>query len=615
LIEQALYFTLGFLMAGLFFMCLVPFLQRRVARLTQRRLESRMPLTFEQIDAQHSMVLARSAVRERRLEQKLDSVAAARTEAMMEAGRRLLRAEALEERLEASTRNVERLESEVADSARNLTETRTRLDATLTQLETLTLEKSALAREFEVLCAQLSVYESRHLVEPDAAALARRAPERDAAPRASPAMAGGWDEWANQAALEPFEPSDAFAFLRRRGAARDPAEAADLVDVLGSTPLTLELAAAYCRRMRTPVLAYAANVRMLISAAPERQGQSASLAAAFGLSVGAARRLIPVGEQLVAFLGLCAGERAPLLLVEGVCRDPAETRSAARILADLALASFAPFGDGVPALLMREALHDLARERALQMAGGEAIAESIVERLCEVYPADSFDNPQSRSLCAKLTPHLLEVCARTQSRRELSEARADLQVRAGDYLLVEGDCAGAETLFQSALTIRESLFGPSHPETAASLDNLATTRCAQGDFAGARLLLERSRNIFEASFGLDYPATARRQTNCARVMLRLGLAREALTLAQGALERLQADGRARHPWTIEAAFVVADALEALGKKKKAAQLREEFSGAIDSKTAPAGGRAEHLLGRLHGVGLVWGKGFAARNHH
>jgi hypothetical protein len=614
LIDQALYFTLGFLLAGLFFLCLLPFLTRRTARLTQRRLESHMPFTFEEIDAQHSMLLARSAVRERRLEQKLASVAAARTDAMMEAGHRLFEAQALEERLEASTRNVERLENEVADSANNLAQTRARLDATLTQLEAFTLEKSALAHEFEMLSARLSVYETRHLAEPDAGALAKRAPERDTAPRQSPAMAGGWDEWANQAALEPFEPGDAFAFLRRRGAARDPAEAADLVDVLGSTPLTLELAAAYCRRMRTPVLAYAANVRMLISAAPERQGQSAALAAAFGLSVGAARRLNPVAERLVAFLGLCASERAPLLLVEGVCRDPADTKSAVRILADLALASSAPFGDGVPALLMREALHDLARERALQMAGGEAIAESIVGRLCEIYPADAFDNPQSQSLCAKLTPHLLEICARAQSRGELGEARADLQVRAGDYFLVEGDCSGAESLFQSALTIREALFGSDHPETAASLDNLATTRCAQGDFAGARLLLERSRKIFETSFGLDYPATARRQTNCARVMLRLGLAREALTLAQGALERLQADGRPRHPWTIEAAFVVADALEALGKKKKAALLRKEFSGA-EQKAAHAGGRAEHLLERLHGLGLVWGKGFAARNHH
>jgi tetratricopeptide (TPR) repeat protein len=615
LIEQGLYFALGFLIAGLFCLSLLPLLQRRTARLTRRRLESRMPFTFEQIDAQHSLVLARSAARERRLEQKLDSIAAARTETMIEAGRRLSLAHALEERLDASSRSVELLENEVAEGARNLAETRTRLDATLTEFESLRLKKNALAREFEILSARLDVYESRHAAEPDAGAVARRARELDASDRASPAMAWGWDEWANQAALEPLMPVDAFAFLRRRVAVREQAGVADLVDVLGSTPLTLELAAAHCRRMRTPLSAYAANARVLISAAPTRPDRSASLAAAFGLSVGAARRLGSTAERLVAFLGLCASERAPLLLVEGVCRDPTEARVAVRILTDLALACRAPFADGVPALLMREAIHQLARERAQQMAGGEAIAESLIERLFEIYPADAFGNPESRPLCAKLTPHLVEACAETRSRTEFNEARADLKVRAGDYLLVEGDYSGAEALFQSAVSIRESLFGPSHPETAASLDNLATARCAQGDFAGARLLLERSRAIFETSFGLDYPATGRRQTNCARMMLKLGRVRESLALAQGALERLNADGRSRHPWTIEAAFVVADALEALGKRRKAASLREEFSGAALSEPAHAAGWAEHLLERLHGLGLVWGKGFAARNHH
>ncbi|MGA9599890.1 MAG: tetratricopeptide repeat protein [Methylocystis sp.] len=616
MIEQAMYLTLGFLIAGLFFLSILPLLQRRAARLTRGRLESRMPFSFEQIDAQHSMLLARCAARERRLEQELDSVKFARTRAMIDSGRRLFQAQALEERLDASSRNVSRLESEVAERGQELAETSTRLEAAMTELEALRLQKSALAREVENLCARLDVYESRHAAEPDAGALARKDAELEGAERAIPATVGGWDDWADQASLDPLVPGEAFAFLRGHAGARDEAGAAELIDVLDSTPLTLELAAAQCRRMRTPFSAYAANARLLISSAPRRQDRSAALAAAFGLSLGAARSLSSTAEQLVAFLGLCARERAPLLLVEGVNRDPAETRLAIHILADLALAQSAPFADGVPALLMRQAIHELARERAQQTADGEAVAESLVRRLAEIYPADAFGNPESRSLCAKLTPHLVEICAGNRARTEFNEARADLQVRAGDYLLVDGDQAGAEALFASALSIRESLFGPSHPETAASLDNLATARCARGDFAGARVLLERSRNIFETSFGLDYPATGRRQTECATVLLKLGLAREALALAEGALARLKAGGRARHPWTIEAAFVAADALEALGKWKKAAALREEFCGAaVLSEPAHAGGFAEHLLERLHGLGLVWGKGFAARNHH
>ncbi|ARN80897.1 tetratricopeptide repeat protein [Methylocystis bryophila] len=608
MVEQALYSTLGFLVAALFFLALVPLLQRRAERLTRRRLESRMPFTFEQIDAQQSMLLARCAVSQRRFEQKLESLEAARTQAMMEAGRRLFEVQTLREQFEASSRSVARLENEAAERARDLADVKRRLEATQSALEALKLEKSAFAREHEILCARLEVYESRHATEPDAAAIAAARAERE--PSGTPAMIGGWDDWADQAALEPLDRGDAFAFLRRRAGERGEAGAAAIIEVLGSTPLSLELAAAHCRRLGTPFSTYAADAGLLMASTPGR-GSSAGLAAAFALSVGAARGLSSAAERLVAFLGLCAGERAPWLLVEGVSRDPAEARSATCALTDLALATPASFADGVPALLMRQPLHELARERAQQMTDGEAVAESLLRRLSEIYPTDAFGNPESRSLCAKLTPHVVEICATKRLQSAFNETRADLKVRAGDYLLAEGDHAGAAALFQSALSIRESLFGPSHPETAASLDTLAAARCAQGDFAGAHALLERSRKIFETGFGLDYLATGRRQVLCARMLLKLGRPREALALAEAALARLRADGRSRHPWTIDAAFVVVEALEALGKKRRAASLRREFSGAPVSEPAQGGGLADRLLERLHG--LVWG-GYAARNH-
>ncbi len=605
-----MYLTLGFLAAGLFFVAILPLLQRRAERLTQRRLESRMPLSFDQIDAQHSMVLARTAVRERQMEQKLETLDAARTQAMVDAGRRLCQADRLEERLNASSRDVARLEKEAAARAQDLAETRTRLQGALTEVEALRLEKDALAREFETLSARLDAYETRHAVEPDAGALAKTGVAREAFSDAFPAGADGWDDWADQAALEPLARIDAFDFVRRHTGRAEPG-VADLVDVLGATPLSLELAAAQCRRMGTPISAYAANARLIIASAPGQLGAPAGLAAAFSLSVGAARRLSETAERLVAFLGLCAGERAPLLLLDGVDRDAAETRAAVHILTDLALAIPGSFSDGVPALRMRPAIHALARERAHRLLGYEAVAESLVARLSEIYPADAFGCPESRPLCAKLTPHLVEVCATERLRTEFNEARAGLLVRAGDYRLVLGDHPGAEALFASALSIREKLYGTNHPETAASLDNLAAARSARGDYAEACDLLERSRRIFETTFGLDYPATGRRQIACARLLLKLGQAQEALTLAEGALGRLKAEGRARHPWTIEAVFVVADALDALGKKKRAALLREEFSGLV---TLPkAEGLAEPLLERLNG--LLWGRGYAARHHH
>jgi hypothetical protein len=45
----------------------------------------------------------------------------------------------------------------------------------------------------------------------------------------------------------------------------------------------------------------------------------------------------------------------------------------------------------------------------------------------------------------------------------------------------QGDFAGAEPLYARALAIREKAFGPEHPDTAASLNNLAGLLYARGD--------------------------------------------------------------------------------------------------------------------------------------
>ena len=119
---------------------------------------------------------------------------------MMEAGCRLFEAQALEERLEASTRNVERLENEVADT-RITSRKPERVSMRRSGSSKRSPSKRARWRASSKRFAQGSPFtKSRHLAEPDAGALSKKIPEREPAPRQSPAMAGGWDDWANQAA-------------------------------------------------------------------------------------------------------------------------------------------------------------------------------------------------------------------------------------------------------------------------------------------------------------------------------------------------------------------------------------------------------------------------------
>ncbi len=57
---------------------------------------------------------------------------------------------------------------------------------------------------------------------------------------------------------------------------------------------------------------------------------------------------------------------------------------------------------------------------------------------------------------------------------------------------LQGDLAGARPLYQRALAITEKALGPEHPDTAASLNNLASLLRDQGVLAGARPLVERA---------------------------------------------------------------------------------------------------------------------------
>ncbi len=71
-----------------------------------------------------------------------------------------------------------------------------------------------------------------------------------------------------------------------------------------------------------------------------------------------------------------------------------------------------------------------------------------------------------------------------------------------------GDYAKAEPLYRRSLAIREKALGPKHPGTATTLNNLAELYRAMGDYAKAETLLKQSLAIKERSLGPDHPGTA-----------------------------------------------------------------------------------------------------------
>jgi tetratricopeptide (TPR) repeat protein len=152
-------------------------------------------------------------------------------------------------------------------------------------------------------------------------------------------------------------------------------------------------------------------------------------------------------------------------------------------------------------------LHRLVREIAAARREGEArdtLRQVLVAAL--VAPNDGYDNPASWPRCGLLTPHLLVTCETEMADAATNGECAALLDRAGSYFEGRGIYSVVRPLFERALAINEKVLGPEHPETANSLNRLASLLWI--DLTAARPLLERALAIREKVLGPEHPETA-----------------------------------------------------------------------------------------------------------
>jgi tetratricopeptide (TPR) repeat protein len=351
-----------------------------------------------------------------------------------------------------------------------------------------------------------------------------------------------WSELADEVALDVLPLEEAVALLRSR-TGRGYAGAQTLAEVLDCLPLALDHAAAYCKRTQMRFADYARKAWSLIDAAPRGAGYPRSVGATFDLAITEAVEQCRAAETLMAYLAQCAPERIPMTLVEGAVEE-LERMEALAALAEVSLLKHDQFDDSTPAVTVHRLVQAVARARSEADSSAQENVGKLIARLTASYPEDGYDNPQSWSLCAKLTPHLLarrgaddpsvfHLLGRTgeyfhgraaysQAAPLLRDALAICEKTLGpehhdtagslnnlaNVLRAQGDLAGARPLFERALAIREKALGPEHPDTATCLNNLASVLKAQGDFAGARPLYERALAIREKALGPEHSDTA-----------------------------------------------------------------------------------------------------------
>lgn len=316
-------------------------------------------------------------------------------------------------------------------------------------------------------------------------------------------------------ALDVLPPAEAISFLQTRTGRGDASGAKTLAEALGYLPLALDHAAAYCRRTQIRFTDYAAKASSLVATVPRGAGYPRSVAATFDLAITEAAAQSVEAEALMTYLAHCAPERIPMTLVEGAIDDETKRMQALASLVEVSLVKHDPFEDGTLAVTVHRLVQSVARTRAKANGLARGAVERIAARLATQYPDDGYSNPRSWPLCAQLTPHLLaQKASETTEILELPHW-PHLLNRAGDYFHGRASYMQAASLFRDVLAIRERVFGPQHPSTATSLNNLAGLLRDQGDLEGARPLFERALAIHENARGPGHPDTATSLNNLA----------------------------------------------------------------------------------------------------
>jgi hypothetical protein len=171
-----------------------------------------------------------------------------------------------------------------------------------------------------------------------------------------------WSEVADEIAVDVLPPEQAVALLESRAGRSDPEGAKALADALGSLPLALDHAAAYCKRTQMKFGDYAKRASTLIEAAPRGAGYPRSVSVTFKLAIIEAVAQCQSAEALMAYVARCAPERIPITLVEGAVEDDeADCRKALAALAAVSLLKHDPFEDGTPAVTVHRLVQTVAR--------------------------------------------------------------------------------------------------------------------------------------------------------------------------------------------------------------------------------------------------------------
>jgi len=393
------------------------------------------------------------------------------------------------------------------------------------------------------------------------------------------------------------------------------ADAKKLVDTLDGLPLALDQAGAYIEATGCSVAAYLAlyqqhHTHLLQQRGTLSKDYPQSVATTWSLSFQKVEQRSPVAAELLRFCAFLSPDTIPEEIITAGARylGPLLQTATDPLVLNEAVAALRTYS-----LLHRDTTtHTLSIHRLVQAVIRNQMekqdkrqwAERAVRAVNAAFPEVEHRTwPQ----CDQLLPHAL-LCTELIAQEQMNTLEAArLLNQAGYYLYERARYTEAEPLYQRALKICEQQVGPQHPNTAQSLNNLASLYDDQGKYERAESLYQRALAIREQQLGPQHPHTAQSLNNLALLYWNQGKYEQAEPLYVRALAIREQQLGPQHPHTAQSLNNLAVLYRDQGKYEQAEPLLKRTLTIKEQQLGPQHPNTARSLNNLAGLYRVQGK--------
>ncbi|KAI0123363.1 kinesin light chain 1 [Xylariales sp. AK1849] len=196
---------------------------------------------------------------------------------------------------------------------------------------------------------------------------------------------------------------------------------------------------------------------------------------------------------------------------------------------------------------------------------------AVIQQLSQTYPYPKHEN---RHIWVRYMPHAEAVLSASQGNHD-PEATAFLFHVVGSSNEELGRDSRAEQMYRQALKLRQGVLGLKHPNTLASMGNLAHMLGILGKSEESEQISRQTLKLSQGVLGPEHPNTLASMNNHTLVLGRLGKYKESEQISRQTLKLSQGVLGLEHPSTLVSMNNHTLVLGRLGKYKESEQISRQ----------------------------------------